>query len=174
MGSSRSTRVTSGNDRVAEPYVIREASREDAQRIAPLLRDKDRQEIETASGLIPEVYLPQAFTLPGEKLIAETASGKPIMIAGVHPTHSSIAATIWLVGTPLLEAYALPSVRMSLRRIERWHRTYPLLWNQALESNDLHVRWLRLLGFSFLRRVEHRGSQFLEFARHQPTCASTP
>lgn len=147
---------------------------EDAQRIAPLLREKDKREIEVVSGLNPEASLPRAFDLPGERIIAETSNGDPILIGGAHPTHPKVAAAIWMLGTPLLEHYALPSVRTALRYIERWHQTYPLLWNRALEANDLHVRWLKLLGFSFIRRVDIRGFPFIEFVRIKPSPCVNP
>lgn len=156
-----------GSCAVAERFVIRPATREDARQIAPLLRDKDVKEIEVASGYPPEVALLFAFDAAGSEIVvAQTASSRePILIGGVCPSHPK-AATIWMVGTPLLEQYALPSVREARRWIDRWHRRYPLLWNQALESNELHVRWLRLLGFNFIRRLDRGGSTFIEFAKH--------
>lgn len=145
-------------------YVIRPAVMDDAQRIAPLLREKDVREIAAASGLTPEVSLFLAFVGPGERVIAETPNGDPILIGGIKPTHAN-AAAIWMLATPLLEQYALPSVRMTRRWIDEWHKTYPLLWNRAWEDNDLHVRWLKALGFSFIRRMPVRGNTFIEFAR---------
>lgn len=139
---------------------------DDALKIAPLLREKDHREIEAASGNTPEVSLAQAFAAPGERIIAETTGGEPILLAGVAPTHPKVAA-IWMLGTPLLEHYALPQIREGRRMIEKWHRTYPLLWNAAWQDNDLHVRWLKLLGFNFIRRFAHRGHTFVEFARHR-------
>lgn len=142
---------------------------EDARRIAPLLRNHDRIEIEAASGTTPEAALAFSMLAPGDTVFAETREGDPIMIAGVCRSHPH-AATIWMVGTPLLERYALQSVRVGLRLIERWHETFPVLWNMAWEDNDLHVRWLKLLGFTFLRRLDVRGNTFIEFARIK-TCA---
>lgn len=152
---------------MTKPFIVRPATRDDARRIAPLLREQDVREIEAASGSTdPEASLLAAFDAPGEIVFAEIASDRePILIAGVHPTRPG-AGAIWMLGTPLLQQYALPSVRESLRAIDRWHQTYPLLWNRALETNELHVRWLRLLGFSFIRRVECRGHNFIEIARH--------
>lgn len=146
-------------------YVLRKATPQDALRIAPLLREKDKLEIEVVAGFTPAAALLSSLEAPGEVLFAETVDDhRPILICGVAPTHPQ-AAAIWMLGTPLLEQYALPSVRESLRWIKGWHQTYPLLWNRALESNDLHVRWLKLLGFSFLRRLDLRGNTFIEFAR---------
>lgn len=145
-------------------YIIRPAVMDDAQRIAPLLREKDVREIAAASGLTPEVSLFLAFIGPGERVIAETPNGEPILIGGIKPTHAK-AAAIWMLATPLLEQYALPSVRTTRRWLDEWHKTYPLLWNRAWEGNDLHVRWLQMLGFSFISREHVRGHSFIQFAR---------
>lgn len=146
-------------------YVLRAATPQDALRIAPLLRDKDKLEAEVVAGTTPEAALLASLAAPGEVLFAETADDhRPILICGVAPTHPK-AAAIWMLGTPLIEQYAIPSVRESMRWISGWHENYPLLWNRALEANDLHLRWLELLGFSFLRRVFIRGVPFIEFAK---------
>ncbi len=147
-------------------YVLRAATSEDALRIAPLLREKDKLEIEVVAGNIPPAAaLLSSVEAPGETLFAETAGDcRPILICGVAPTHPK-AAAIWMLGTPLIECYALASVRDSQRMVERWHETYPILWNRALEANGLHLRWLKLLGFSFLRRLDIRGHTFIEFVR---------
>lgn len=146
-------------------YIVRAATVGDALRIAPLLRKKDRREIQAASGKSPGAVLPLAFAAPGADVIyAETCDGEPILIAGVNPTAPKVAA-VWMVGTRLLEDYAFPFTRQALRKVYEWHKTYPLLWNQAWADNDLHVQWLTFMGFSFLRRVDRRGYPFIEFAR---------
>lgn len=145
-------------------YIIRPAGVDDALRIAPLLREKDKREIAVTSGLVPEVSLLIALAGPGEHIVATTPNGEPILIAGIRPTHPKVGA-IWMMATPLLEKYALPSVRASRDWIEQQHKTYPLLWNAAWQDNDLHVRWLKMLGFNFIRRFPRNGHTFIEFAR---------
>lgn len=148
-------------------YIVRAATVGDALRIAPLLRKKDRREVQAASGKSPGAVLPLAFAAPSaDILFAETREGAPIMIAGVHQTAPNVAA-IWLLGTKLLDDYAFPLTRVALKHIEEWHKTYPLLWNAAWEDNDLHVKWLTFMGFSFLRRFDRRGYTFIEFVRHR-------
>lgn len=148
-------------------YIVRAATVGDALRIAPILRKKDRLEVQAASGKSPGVVLPLAFAAPGADVIyATTRDGAPILIAGITPTAPNVAA-IWMLGTNLLEDYAFPFTREALRKVNEWHKTYPLLWNRAWEGNDLHVKWLRFMGFTFLRRFDLRGYPFIEFARHR-------
>jgi hypothetical protein len=140
---------------------------DDARRIAPLLREQDRFEILTASGEDPEVVLPRA--LNGSKGIVtfvETPGGDPILISGARPSHPN-AAVIWMVGTPLLKTIAFRYAREAHRYVDEWHQQYPLLWNTAWAGNDLHLKWLKFMRFSFIRRVQYRGQPFIEFARLQ-------
>lgn len=146
-------------------YVIRAATRADAVTIAPLLREKDRIELETASGLSPGVVLPRAFDVPGHRAIfAETESGEPILIAGTSPTAPNIGC-IWMVATPLLEQFPKAFIAEGREWLEEQHKTYPMLWNRAWAGNLLHVRWLRFMGFKVLEAQEVQGKRFIGFAR---------
>lgn len=143
---------------------------DDAHKIASVLREQDRCEVLAASGLEPEAVLPLAFDTPGDKDIIyaeEAQTGHPILIAGVRETQPNVGA-IWMLGSSLLETYAFRYAREARRKVEReWHAKWPLLWNMAWANNDLHIRWLEFMGFKFLRRLEHRGHTFIEFARHK-------
>ena len=53
---------------------------------------------------------------------------------------------------------------------EKSSRRYPLLFNTVAEFQYAHIRWLRWMGFTFIRRWPHYGhaeTPFLEFARLQ-------
>lgn len=148
-------------------YILRQATVGDALRIAPLLRKKDRREVKAATGKYPVAVLPLAFASPTADIIyAETREGRPIMLAGVHETAPNVGC-IWMLGTSLLDQYAFPLTRDALKKINEWHKTYHLLWNAAWADNDLHTKWLSFMGFSFLRRFNHSGNTFIEFARHR-------
>lgn len=149
------------------PYIVRSATVGDALRIAPLLRKKDRREVQAASGKSPGAVLPLAFAAPKADVIyAATRDGDPILIAGVNPITANVGC-IWMLGTPLLETYAFPLTREALKKVNEWHETFPLLCNTAWEENDLHIKWLKFMGFIFLGRVQRRGYTFIEFARHR-------
>jgi hypothetical protein len=150
-----------------KPYIVRDATMDDAHNIAPILRLQDRIEVLAASGQPPEVVLPRAFVAPkGNVIFAETLTGDPILIAGIRPTHTH-AAALWMVGTPLLEQFAFRYAREAHRAVKRWHKQYPILWNTAWADNDLHVRWLKFMRFTLLRRISVRGHTFIEFASYK-------
>lgn len=161
------------------PYIIREATPADADRIAPLLREKDRREVEAITGECPEAILPRSFVAepPCKVLFAETAESKqPILIGGVRstPDHGATSAAVWMVGTPLLERYSFTLAREARRYVDAWGRSYHRLWNTAWEGNDLHVEWLRFLGFTITGRFEHRGLPFITFEKSIPCVESIP
>lgn len=147
-------------------YIIRPATPADAKRIAPILREQDHIEVMAASGRTPEAAILPALSVPGaETIFAETVNGDPILIGGVLPWHSNVGC-IWMLATPLLERFAVATVKEARRKIAGWHTTYPVLGNMTWAENDLHLRFLRFMGFRLLRRVEVRGTTFIEFAKH--------
>lgn len=162
---------------VTVPFTTRPATIDDAHRIALLLREKDRREVEAISGEDPVAILPRAFTVDGpagEILFAETVNSKdPILIGGVRPTPDQGvgSSAVWMVGTPLLERYNFALAREARRHVDMWSKTYRRLWNTAWEGNALHVEWLRFLGFTITGRFEHRGLPFIHFEKVSPPCA---
>ncbi|MCI4664216.1 MAG: hypothetical protein MRY74_05800 [Neomegalonema sp.] len=155
-----------------EGHIVRPAVRRDAIRLAPLLRQADRAEIQASSGLPAQVAL-QACLAASEAAYAVThrdsgPDGAPLAMFGVapHPLGADVAAP-WL-----LAAVELPKVsRAMLREAPAWITRLSagrMLCNFADERNHLHLRWLALLGFSRLRRVERCGPEarpFIEFVK---------
>lgn len=158
------------------PYIIRKATPADADRIAPLLRVKDRREVEAIAGMRPETILPRSFVVeePGEVLFAETVESKrPILIGGVRstPDHGAGSAAVWMVGTELLDQCSFALAREARRYVDRWSKSYHRLWNTAWEDNTVHVEWIRFLGFAITGRFEHRGLPYIQFERNAPCAA---
>lgn len=74
---------------------------------------------------------------------------------------------VWLVLSDEVFKRQHAFLRRSPLMVEALHTKWPLLTNLADERNTVHLKWLRWLGFKFLRRV-HLGPQalpFIEFAR---------
>lgn len=154
-------------------YTLRPATAADIVRIAPLLRDEDKREVEIASGHPPEVSLPRSFGLPGSVTLyaEERSTGRPLMIGGTVPIIPSLIGAVWMLATPAALDHRIAMVRDTRAQIERWHEQYPLLFNCVWAGNATHVNWLRAMGFSLVRRVELRKQPFIEFARHRK-CAN--
>lgn len=150
-------------------YSIRPATQSDMLRIAPLLREADKNEIAAASGRTPEAALLNALSLPGECWhVSEQKSGDPILVCGLIP-FTDLTAAVWMLATPILSAHGLPFLRACRGWVDEWNAQYPLLFNSVDARNDLHIRWLRWLGFIFISRAASgvNGENFIEFVRHK-------
>ncbi len=91
-----------------------------------------------------------------------TNDSNPFMIFGTTPTGS-----VWMVGTPVLEQFTIPFLRLNRQYISELHTRHKLLWNYTDCRNHVHHRWLKWLGFVFIRKCPYGPFQrdFYEFAR---------
>lgn len=81
---------------------------------------------------------------------------------GVVPwDDGSGVGNVWLLGTPAIEDIKVPFLRQSRSWLDRISKGFTGLRNHVHENNVLHIRWLRWLEFTFIRR--HNG--FMEFAK---------
>ena len=155
-------------------YNLRPATLADVNAIAPLLRDEDKREVEIMSGLRPEVSLPRSLGIPGAVTLyaEEIGTGRPLIISGTVPVIPALVGTVWMLATPAALDHRKALVRDARAQLDRWHEQYPMLFNLVWEGNPTHITWLRAMGFSLMRRVEHNHHTFIEFARHR-SCATS-
>lgn len=88
----------------------------------------------------------------------------PVALLGVTKTSQEAQdGLIWLLGTPVLEQYPMTFLRRCKPVLEALYdeANVDLLWNHTHKPNIVHHKWLKWLGFSFLREV----GDFYEFAR---------
>lgn len=152
---------------------FRVATEADCQTLALKLRDADVAEIKAGTGLPPLPVLVASYraghTFVG--LHPETAS--PEIMFGVVPViGTSDVGTVWLLGSDAILDHRTLFLRCSLEGLKLLHGLgYPMLTNLVDERNTVHIKWLRWLGFSFIRRVSPWGAEarpFLQFARLDP------
>ena len=137
---------------------VRGAVYRDVHYIARRLRPADELDLEGAS---PRDALLAGFSQSVRPLTVIDA-GRPIAMFGVVPWgDESGVGSVWLLGTPQVERIKVPFLRQSHQWLEHISEGFAGLRNKVHQDNDLHVRWLRWLGFVFIR--QH--NQFLEFAK---------
>lgn len=149
---------------------VRSATVADAVSIAPNLREADRNEVRAYLGVDPEVALPlsvgqregQSWTMVGD-------NGELIGLFGVEPValHPNFGI-VWMVATDGLKNYRMQFLRECREWLDHMHDLYPLLGNYTDCRNTLHHRWLKWMGFSFLRVIPEFGTEnrpFIQFAR---------
>jgi len=93
--------------------------------------------------------------------------GTPFMMSGVVPANEG-AGAVWMLSTDAIEDYAVSFLRQCKGVLAEWNRIYPVLFNYVDARNELHVKWLKWMGFTFIKRHEHFGVEgvpFYEFVR---------
>jgi hypothetical protein len=156
-----------------EGYVQR-ATLEDVTFIAKNLRQADRMECDATLAMPPEWCLPQSVGAGRDVWTFHAPGGLPIGVFGADPTSIPEVAIVWMVSTGEIKKHTREFLTKCVPVIDGLNDQYPIITNMVDARNTLHHRWLKWLGFSFLRRIEHWGARsvpFYEFARMKQTCA---
>lgn len=128
--------------------MIHPATLTDVARLAGRLREADRQEVETASGLPAMAALARTFHFPGARVwLARDGQSIPFAAFGITPVEPT-GGVVWLVGTDDLPSHALWTLRMARGFLQRWHEDHGILFNVVDARNTVHIRWLKLMGFA--------------------------
>ncbi len=156
-----------------EGHRVRAAAADDARRLAPHLRAADIAEIRAASGLAPEAALLDGIAFSRLAFAVERRDAPPatapLALFGVadHPLGPEIGAP-WLLAHRELPRIARAFLREAALWIEILGAGRSALSNCADARNVLHLRWLSLLGFRCVRRIDAFGAErrpFIEFVK---------
>jgi len=128
------------------------ATRADAIELAPRLRKADLEELSHGTGLPPEIALRYALSLSN---IAHAVvwRGRVVALFGI------VGELRWDDGKPagypwMLASDDLVKIRKSFLRecrgyVEGWLEYHGLLEGYVWVENEVHIQWLRWLGFQF-------------------------
>jgi hypothetical protein len=158
---------------------ITPATKEEAEWLAPRLREMDKKEVWASSGKSPEEVLPLSWELSTKSGKCYTIRGRdntdPIAIFGVAdgsiPTEHYRTGVLWMLGTPGVEGEAIQVCRAAGPWIEYLGEDFDFLWNVVWNENKLHLRWLSWLGFDVLPPIiwgpfKQRFNPFLKTMEH--------
>lgn len=129
----------------------------DVHFVATNLRAEDKRELETATGRTGCEAVFAAWATSDLTYVAHV-DGLPAVVFGVAQ-----GGVIWLVGTDAISRAPLGILRLARRIVPAFLDTYGVLHNVADIRNSLHLRWLKLLGFTFGPLVDVRGQPFRQF-----------
>ena len=96
--------------------------------------------------------------------------GTVIGMWGVVP-QSDRVGRIWMLGTDAMFDDAIDRrtfLREAVKYVEELHQRYTVLFNEIDARNKVHMRWLRWMGFTFVRYRPNYGAEgrpFYEFCR---------
>tara|TARA_R100001509_G_scaffold74845_2_gene41854 strand:+ start:2182 stop:2637 length:456 start_codon:yes stop_codon:yes gene_type:complete len=144
---------------------VRLATEQDLDSMSTRLREADKKEVEASGGYQPE----EALRLSYESSDTCFAFGSPEDVwamFGVTTMFDNVGA-IWLLGTDAIDTNPIAFLRWSRRFLPFLLEPYDMVCNLVHAENTVHIKWLRWLGFAFIRKVSHGPKQlpFYEFAR---------
>lgn len=148
--------------------MIRAATFCDCVKVAERARQADIQEIAAAEG--QGVLASLAYGLEHSDVCLALLSphtGEPGAILGVSASPYSHLGLIWLIGTPEIERASTTFLRQSRPVLSALYETtgYLGLYNHTHKPNTVHHKWLRWLGFVFIRELTINNEPFYEFVR---------
>ena len=144
-----------------EPHV-REAKVQDAYQLLPTLRKADQQECHAYLGMSPRIVLPVTVRASSKDTWAMIGEqGECVGLFGVQPVFGvDQMGMAWLMASDHLvqnNYYKFKFLKESRTWLNLLLDKYPILGNYVDERNELHLRWLKWLGFSVIKRMERFG-----------------
>lgn len=141
----------------------RVATPEDISWVVTRLRNEDREECRAMWGVDPASFFSVVGTNDDTYCIFN-GQGTPVALAGVAPVVSSPGvAQIWMVATPELEKHSIEFLKYSKKFIEEVIAPFRLVYNYVDARNEVHLKWLRWCGFTFINKLPRWGAEARPF-----------
>ena len=142
---------------------------QDIDYIAPRLRTADYQECLAATGKEPLGVLHHGLSLGDISLTLRAPSGERVGLCGVVPCRAmKEAGVVWMVATDDIYQHQMTFLRNSKRALQDLSQDYLVLFNCVDARNEVHIKWLQWMGFTFINKHEKYGAEkrlFYEFVR---------
>lgn len=124
--------------------IIRSPTTDCVETITRRLRPEDRQELTLSNGTVAKAVEASALVE-----VVATNSGIPVALWGLREDRNFPGvASIWMLCASDVEYYPTQFLRTCPALMARAHERYRNLLCAAWKGNDLHLRWLRWLGFT--------------------------
>jgi hypothetical protein len=147
--------------------LVRTADWSDVEFLAERLRQHDIEEV-GALGFSPLDALSHGFDNSAVCYTGlEPDTGLPLCMMGVVQSPYPNLGLIWLLGTPAIQKHGWRFLSMSRPMLAEMFETtgFEGFYNYTYAKNHEHHKWLRWLGFTFIRKVKAGGSPFYEFIK---------
>ena len=133
----------------------------DVSYIAYHLRPADVAELKASSGNDPLASISHGFEKSDNCTTIINEEGTPIGIGGVIPADGY--GVVWMVATPGIEECGTSLLRQSRPFMDKLQENYPILFNFIDDRNDLHKKWVKWVGFEFVKTIENYGNEQRKF-----------
>ena len=148
----------------------RRAAIDDVAFVADEMRPEDVAEVRAQSGHSPREALLFCFFMSKPCMTMVGREENVIGMWGVVP-QGPTAGRVWMLGCQsMLDDHGdrRTFLKESKAQLAKLHEQYPVLFNVVDARNEVHVRWLRYMGFTFIRKHPNWGPEgrlFYEFVR---------
>ena len=140
---------------------IREATLEDALSIGARARAADIAECWAASHHTPTESMIEGVNI-STKAWTATFDGVPLVMFGVAPASAINGIGVpWLLAADGLERHQLGFLTHCRPCLDEIRAIYPRLYNFVDARNQIAIRWLRWLGFTFGEPIPYGKEQLL-------------
>lgn len=147
---------------------LRDPSWDDVLYLSQNLRDRDVEELD-ATGSDPFKALSTGFQLSKPCYTLLSKDGEAVGMLGVGEGAYPGMGAIWMLGSKGIEEFPMTLLKNSRKALDQlWEETdYAGFYNYVYSKNQLHIDWLKWLGFSFLRTVQAGpyNRDFIEFVK---------
>ena len=131
-------------------FYLRKSKLEDCAALYGHLRREDLREV-TAAGITSYAALREGFDKSIECCTATTPEGEVISMFGVSPVvPAGDEALVWFLGSRRVDNYKFEYLRWGKLYMAEVMRAYRKAFNYCLADSIKTIRFLRLMGFSFL------------------------
>ena len=147
---------------------LKVATLEEANYLSTRLRQEDIDECRAHSNSKPLDALTLGIKNSHLPFAVYNNKHNPVMIMGVVPQGKNLGM-IWLLSSPEINNMPLTFLRHCKKVLECYNQTFPVLYNYIDARNTLHLKWLKWLGFQFIKVHQNFGYEqikFIEFIRY--------
>ncbi len=138
----------------------------DCREIAPLMRSQDVTEIGYSNGLTPLKSLQGAYNASEVCNSIIHQDGSVVGMFGV--ANNGVFGSPWLLGTDKIIETRKEFIPQAQTWVEDMNTIYPLLLNFVHVDNTVSKKWLKSLGFEFIKLDKEYGvgkQPFYQFVR---------
>ena len=134
---------------------LRKANIKDLRYVANNLREIDKREAFYQTGQEPLQAVQFTYICSNVNMAIADDNDHPIGLCGVVE-----GGVIWMVATDRLfenKKYKIQLIRKGRKWVDNLLKKYKILYNFVYAENHSAIKWLKALGFTFIKYHEHYG-----------------
>ena len=152
-------------------FTWRKSILSDVVELAANMRQEDKEEVLAYSGSSPQEALFYCFFNSKPCMTMVGRKGNLMGMYGVVPCSPKVGR-IWMLGhKTMINDYkdVRDCLKYSPIELQKFHCNYPLLYNYVDERNTTHIKWIKWMGFSIIKKHATFGAAgipFYEFVKN--------